>query len=176
MMAFSSKKQENKQSPIADPNMRVKNQREIDKYTEYPDKGDCWNCVYRSLDDLSDRKTKVIFESLLEFVDKFNKKYHKNMKIFETRRALKRQIRLIGKGKSQVNLKFAPHVQGRAVDFAEYKNGVWTWNDKDLKNLNDYLHDNFPGWRLLRTGRDFKHFVDWPHYEIKRDIWESWND
>jgi hypothetical protein len=28
---------------------------------------------------------------------------------------------------------------------------------------------------LLRTGRDFKHFVDWPHYEIKRDIWESWN-
>jgi hypothetical protein len=174
-MAFLNKKGGKQENLKSNPNLRVKNQREIDRYMTYLDKGDCWNCVYRDLNDLSDRKTKAVFEALLEFVDRFNKKYNKNMKPFETRRALKRQIRLIGKGKSQVNIKYAPHVQGRAIDFAEFKNNVWLWNEKDLKNLNDYLHDNFPGWKLLRTGRDFKHFVDWPHYEIKRDIWESWN-
>jgi len=138
------------------------------------DRGDCWNCLYRGLEYLSDDKTRAVFKNLMSYVADFNRIFDKNMQIFETTRAPQRQLRLIKSGNSQANINFAPHVQGRAVDFAELKNGVWVWDNRDLKALNDFLYKNFPQWELLRTGRDFKHFVDWPHYEIKRSIWEKW--
>ncbi len=141
---------------------------------QFPDRGDSWKAMRRNLNELSDIKTMSVFNNLLFYVKQFNQKENKNMQIFEAVRPIQRQKRLLGSGKSQVNLKFAPHVQRRAVDFAELKNGVWVWNSKDLERLNDYLFENFPQWDLLRTGRDFKNFVDWPHYEIKRSIWKGW--
>ncbi len=140
----------------------------------FPDRGDGWIVMRRNINELSDIKTMSVFNNLLFYVKQFNQKENKNMQIFEAVRPIQRQKRLLGSGKSQVNLKFAPHVQRRAVDFAELKNGVWVWNSKDLERLNDYLFENFPQWDLLRTGRDFKNFVDWPHYEIKRSIWKGW--
>lgn len=141
---------------------------------QFPDRGDKWSAMRRELTELSDIKTMSVFQNLKVYVDKFNKKNNKNMQIFEAVRPIERQKRLLGSGKSQANIKFAPHFERRAVDFAELKNGVWLWNDKDLRALNDYLYKNFPQWNLLRTGRDFKNFVDWPHYEIKRSIWRTW--
>lgn len=141
----------------------------------YPDRGDKWKDMYRSIDDLSDQKTKNVFKDLMKYVEKYNKKEGKNFKIFETRRPLNRQKRVIKAGYSQVvDVYRAPHVEGRAIDIVEYVNGVWIWQHVNLKKLNEYLYRNFPGFYLLRTGRDFKTFKDYPHYEIKRNIWESW--
>lgn len=140
----------------------------------YPDRGDKWSVMRRDLTELSDIKTMSVFKNMMIYVNKFNQKYNKNMQIFEAVRPIKRQKRLIGSGKSQANIKFAPHVERRAVDFAEYKDGAWLWNSKDLKALNDFLYENFPQWELIRSSRDFKTFVDWPHYEIKRSVWRNW--
>lgn len=141
---------------------------------QFPDRGDKWSAMRRDLTELSDIKTMSVFQNLDFYVKKFNRKYNKNMQIFEAVRPIQRQVRIISTGNSQADIRFAPHVQRRAVDYAEYKNGVWVWNNIDLKDLNDYLFENFPQWNLLRTSRDFKHFVDWPHYEIKRSIWRTW--
>ncbi len=154
--------------------IKVDFQRDINCCMVYPDQGDSWKAMRRDLTELSDIKTMSVFQNLKLYVEKFNQEYFKNMQIFEVVRPIERQKRLIRSGKSQANIKLAPHFERRAVDFAELKNGVWLWNDKNLKALNDYLYENFPQWHLLRTGRNFKNFVDWPHYEIKRSIWRTW--
>ena len=142
---------------------------------KYLDKGDKWSQMYQSLYDLSDIKTISIFKEMMIVVNQFNKINSCNIQIFETRRAMKRQLRLIRIGNSQANPNYAPHPQGRAIDLVNKKGGVWLWDNILLKKLNDYLAKNFKYFYLLRTGRDFKNFVDWPHYEIKRSTWNNWN-
>ena len=151
-----------------------KNEEKMIKLDEIPDKGDRWSVMRRSISELSDIKTRSVFQNLIFYINQYNNITNKNFKIFEALRPIQRQIRLIQLGNSQANPNFAPHPQGRAIDIVEYNDGIWVWNSKNLKGLNDYLSENFPQWNLLRTGRDFTNFVDWPHYEIKRDIWESW--
>ena len=52
------------------------------------------------------------------------------------------------------------------------RNDKWicVWEDKELRKLHTWLKENFPLWKLLRTGGDFKNVSDLQHYEIKRKI------
>lgn len=139
-------------------------------------KGDYWSNIERSVDALSDYTTRYIFTMLDEHVQIYNDKFNTSFHIFESKRKVDRQKRLVGKGKSWVaNIKKAPHVQGRAVDYAEYKDKIWVWEDKELRKLHTWLKENFPLFKLLRTGGDFKNVSDLPHYEIKRKIWILYN-
>ena len=144
--------------------------------------GDLWRNIIRDLDSFSDETTMYILKELDRYVQRYNVEFESNFQAFETVRKKDRQFRLIKKGKSQIrNIMLAPHVQKRAVDYAEwvysdkYKKMIWAWERKELMKLHKWLKENFPLFKLLRTGGDFKSFKDAPHYEVKRSIWALYN-
>jgi len=135
----------------------------------FPDRGDKWKDTYKDLNTL-DYRVRYFFISLILVVEKYNKLYNKNFVVFEARRNIKRQERLIKKGVSWiVNALTAPHVQGRAVDIVELINGVYIWDSKELKKLRDYIEEHFKYNEYLRKRIE----KDLPHYEFSRKVFNK---
>lgn len=137
-------------------------------------KGDYWKNINRSMNDFSDPLTSHILNSLNSKVQEYNSLFNTNFQVFESVRSMDRQLRLIAGGTSWANPAYSPHPQRRAIDFAELINKVWHWAENKLKKLWNWLKDNFKYWRYLRTGGSFKNVSDFPHYEIRRDLWVNW--
>ncbi len=142
-------------------------------------KGDYWSNIYRGM-NFSDPMTAYILNLLDGYVQQYNNIHDANFKAFETDRLKDRQRRLLGFGRSWVaNISRAPHVEKRATDYAEWvlrgDEWIWVWEDKELRKLHTWLKENFPLFKLLRTGGDFKNVSDLPHYEVKRKIWIEYN-
>jgi len=92
-------------------------------------KGDYWSKMNRSM-NFSDTLTAYIMNLLNSYVQQYNNIYNRNFKPFETDRPEDRQRRLVGIGRSWVaNIKRAPHVEKRAIDYAEWvlRNDKWIW-------------------------------------------------
>ena len=135
---------------------------------------DLWCNIYRRMDNFSDPITEEVLNSLNNKVQEYNKLFGTNFQVFESGRSIARQLHLVAGGTSWANPDRAPHPEKRAIDFAELSEGVWYWNEDKLKALWTWLRDNFDQWKRLRTGGSFKHVSDFPHYEIRRDIWLTW--
>lgn len=134
------------------------------KTKKYIDKGDCWNCLYRDINDL-DPIIKNFFVELYQKIQEYNKINGTNFVIFETRRNIERQKRLIKNGVSWIrNPKTAPHVEGRAFDIVLKKDNVYMWNANELKKLRNWIDINFKYASLLRIAIK----KDYPHYEFDR--------
>ena len=137
-------------------------------------KGDYWKNIDRSMDNFSDSKTQELLNALNNKVQEFNRLFGYNFQVFESNRSLDRQLRLIRNGRSQANPEYSPHVQKRAVDYAEFREGSWYWERDKIRKLWSWLKENFEQWPYLRTGGSFRTFLDLPHYEIKLKHWVNW--
>lgn len=138
-------------------------------YKPYPDRGDRWKDTYKSLSTL-DYRVKEFFVALMKIVDEYNKKFGKNFVVFEARRNVNRQGRLVKKGVSWVaSISKAPHVQGRAIDIVELVGKKYIWNSKDLVDLRNYIEKNFKFAYLLRK----RIKKDGPHYELERYLFNK---
>lgn len=143
-------------------------EREMKKVEEslktWPDRGDKWSSTYKSLNDL-DHRAKPFFILLWNFIQAVGLKNNIKFAIFETRRNVNRQKRLMDQGVSWVsNPATAPHVEGRAFDIVVLEDGIYKWDDKRLKLLRDEVEKNFKYNRFLRS----RIKGDLPHYELLR--------
>jgi len=135
-----------------------------DSMAKYRDKGDCWKCTYKEITDLNPT-VQPFFTSLWNHINFIGLKHDIDFAIFETRRHIDRQSRLVKKGVSWVaDVSKAPHVEGRAFDIVVRENGVYKWDEKKLKLLRDEVEKSFRYANLLRKRIN----KDLPHYELKR--------
>ncbi len=158
--------------------MNEKKERKKYQYSAPRDQGDKWKDIERKIESLHPA-CQQFFKELNQKVQAYNRTFDKNFQIFESSRAVSRQKRLVQQGVSWVaNAEKAPHVQGRAVDYAEfkysekYRRKIWVWNHQDLKKLREWIEQNWEYATLLRS----KIKNDYPHYELKRFLFKKWSE
>lgn len=121
--------------------------------------------------NLLDEKLLVIYQDIVDNIITFHRL---PFKLFETLRTKERQQKLFDDGFSKtLNSRHLPNKLGKseAMDIVVYIDGKWSWDNKHLfyyEFLGSKIMEKYSG--ILKWGRDFKSFKDYPHFELIKSV------